>query len=53
MTKKNPTAFSLQEVIAKGIVSENTCKPKLQRSVSPGTLILFVRDKTFFEKMAH
>ena len=51
--KKNPTAFSLQEVFAKGIVSENTCKPKLQRSVSPGTLILFVRDETFFEKMAH
>jgi hypothetical protein len=52
-TKKNPTTFSLQEVFTKGIVSENTCKPKLVRSASPGTLVLFVRDETFFEKMAH
>jgi hypothetical protein len=55
-TKKsqvNQVAFSLQEISTRGIVSENTCKPKLERSATPGTLILFVRDETFFEKMAH
>jgi 5-hydroxyisourate hydrolase-like protein (transthyretin family) len=51
--KVNNIAFSLQDVFTKGVVSENTCKPKLERSATPGTLILFVRDETFFEKMAH
>jgi hypothetical protein len=45
--------FSLQDIFSNGSVSENTCKPKLRRSAEPGTLILFVRDETFFEKMAH
>jgi hypothetical protein len=52
-TKKNPPAFSLQEVFAKGIVSENTCKPKFPQPPQPGALILFVRNETFFEKMSH
>ena len=55
-TKKsqvNDVAFSLQEIFTRGIVSENTCKAKLERSAKPGTLILFVREETFFEKMAH
>jgi 5-hydroxyisourate hydrolase-like protein (transthyretin family) len=50
---KNLTTFSLQEIFSKGVVSENSCRSKLERSVTPGTLILFVRDETFFEKMAH
>jgi hypothetical protein len=45
--------FPLDQVFEKGVVSENTCKPKLQRTAEPGTLILFVRDETLFEKMAH
>jgi hypothetical protein len=52
-TKRNPVAFSLPEIFAKGVVSENSCKSKLERTAEPGTLILFVRDETFFEKMAH
>ncbi|MBB5344973.1 hypothetical protein [Tunturibacter empetritectus] len=51
--KVNHIAFSLQEIFAKGVVSENTCKSKVKRTAKPGTLILFVRDETFFEKMAH
>ncbi|MGD0444686.1 MAG: hypothetical protein ABSA39_12190 [Edaphobacter sp.] len=51
--KSNRIAFSLQEIFVKGVVSENTCKPKVKRTAEPGTLILFVRDETFFEKMAH
>jgi hypothetical protein len=44
--------FSLQAIFAAGLVSENSCKKKITRSAKPGTLILFVRDDTFFEKMA-
>jgi hypothetical protein len=51
--KSNQIPFSLQEIFAKGVVSENTCKPKIKRTAEPGTLILFVRDETLFEKMAH
>jgi hypothetical protein len=51
--KVNHIAFSLPEIFAKGVVSENTCKPKIKRTAEPGTLILFVRDETLFEKMAH
>jgi hypothetical protein len=50
---KKRVAFSLQEIISTGVVSENSCNSKLKRSSIPGTLILFVRDETFFEKMAH
>ena len=50
---KSYAKFSLQDISSKGLVSENTCKPKLVRIAEPGTLILFVRDETFFEKMAH
>jgi hypothetical protein len=50
---KSYAKFSLHEIFSKGVVSENSCKPKLEQSAKPGTLILFVRDETFFEKMAH
>jgi hypothetical protein len=50
---KSYAKFSLEDIVSKGLVSENTCKPKLVRIAEPGTLILFVRDETFFEKMAH
>ena len=47
------TTFSMQDIFSKGIVSENSCKAKVGRIAEPGTLILFVRNETFFEKMAH
>jgi hypothetical protein len=47
------TTFSLPEIFSKGIVSENSCNAKVGRTAEPGTLILFVRDETFFEKMSH
>jgi len=50
---KSYAKFSLQDIVSKGFVSENICKPKLRRSAEPGTFILFVRNETFFEKMAH
>jgi hypothetical protein len=50
---KSYAEFSLHDIFSQGSVSENTCKPKLRRIAEPGTLILFVRDETFFEKMAH
>jgi hypothetical protein len=45
--------FLLDEVMFKGLVSENACKPRIHAAAVPGTLIFFVRDETFFEKMAH
>jgi hypothetical protein len=50
---KNQATFSVMSVLSTGLVSENSCNPKLERTADPGTLILFVRDQTFFEKMAH
>jgi hypothetical protein len=51
--KVNRTAFSLPQIFSNGIVSKNSCKAKVQRPAEPGTLVLFVRDETLFEKMAH
>ena len=45
--------FSLSEVFSSGLVSENSCKPTVEKVAPPGTLIFFVREETFFEKMAH
>jgi hypothetical protein len=39
--------------LSTGVVSKNSCNSKLKRSSIPGTLVLFVRDETFFKKMAH
>jgi hypothetical protein len=50
---KNQATFSVMSVLSTGLVSENSCNPKLERTAEPGTLILFVRDETLFEKMAH
>jgi hypothetical protein len=50
---KNRVTFSSQRIISTGVVSENSCNSKLKPSSIPGTLVLFVRDETFFEKMAH
>jgi hypothetical protein len=50
---KNQATLSVISVLSTGLASENSCNPKLERTTEPGTLILFVRDETFFEKMAH
>jgi hypothetical protein len=50
---KGSVAFSLKEIDSIGVVSENSCNAKVGGTATPGTLILFVRDETFFEKMAH
>jgi hypothetical protein len=53
LCSNNPAKFSFQQIISTGVVSENSCKSKLQQRVQPRTLVLYVRDETFFEKMAH
>jgi hypothetical protein len=45
--------FTLSQIFSAGIVSANACKPRIRAVAEPGTLIFFVRDETFFEKMAH
>jgi 5-hydroxyisourate hydrolase-like protein (transthyretin family) len=50
---KHQATFSVMNVSSTGLVSENSCNPKIKRTAEPGTLILFVRDETLFEKMAH
>ena len=51
-SKKNRN-FSVADISSKGVLSENSCSKKPQQTAAPGTLIFFVRDETFFEKMAH
>lgn len=45
--------FSLVKVRVAGIVSENSCKPRISLYPQPGTLIFFVRKETMLEKMRH
>jgi hypothetical protein len=45
--------FDPEKVLAAGVLSDNTCKPSFESKAAPGTLLLFVRPETFFEKMAH
>jgi hypothetical protein len=43
--------FSPMKVRVAGVVSENSCKPRITMYPQPGTLIFYVRDQTFLEKM--
>jgi hypothetical protein len=43
--------FSLAKVRVAGVVSENSCKPRISMYPQPGTLIFYVRDLTLMEKM--
>ncbi len=43
--------FDLGKVRAAGVVSENACKPRITLYPQPGTLVFFVRDMTWLEKM--
>jgi hypothetical protein len=43
--------FSIAKVHAAGVVSENGCRPRITMYPQAGTLIFYVRDETFLEKM--
>jgi hypothetical protein len=43
--------FSLAKVRVSGVVSENVCRPRITMYPQAGTLIFYVRDETFIEKM--
>jgi len=52
-SKTDKHDFSLAKVRVAGVVSENSCKPRISMYPQPGTLIFYVRDETFLEKMRH
>jgi hypothetical protein len=52
-SKTDKHEFSLAKVRVAGVVSENSCKPRITMYPQPGTLIFYVRDLTFLEKMRH
>jgi hypothetical protein len=52
-SKTDKHDFSLTKVRVAGVVSENSCKPRITMYPQPGTLIFYVRDETFMEKMRH
>lgn len=43
--------FSFDDVRHTGTVSGNTCKPKITQPPAPGTIVLYVRPYTAFERM--
>jgi hypothetical protein len=45
--------FSLAKVRVSGVVSENVCRPRITMYPQAGTLIFYVREETFIEKMRH
>jgi len=50
-SKTDKHDFSLEKVRVTGVVSANSCKPRITMYPQPGTLIFYVRDLTFFERM--
>jgi len=52
-SKTDKHDFSLEKVRVAGVVSANSCKPRITMYPQPGTLIFYVRDLTLFEKMRH
>jgi hypothetical protein len=52
-SKTDKHDFPLAKVRVAGVVSENYCKPRITMYPQPGTLIFYVRDLTFMEKMRH
>jgi hypothetical protein len=52
-SKTDKHEFPLAKVRVAGVVSENSCKPRISMYPQPGTLIFYVRDETFLEKMRH
>ena len=45
--------FSVAAARAKGIVSDNSCSSRIKLFPQAGTLVFFVRDETFFERIRH
>jgi len=43
--------FELVKVRTAGVVSENSCRPRITMYPQLGTLIFYVRDETFLERM--
>jgi hypothetical protein len=43
--------FSLAKVRTAGVVSENSCRSRITMFPQQGTLIFYVRDETFWERM--
>jgi hypothetical protein len=52
-SKTDKHNFELTKVRVTGVVSENSCRPRISMYPQPGTLIFYVRDETFLEKMRH
>jgi hypothetical protein len=52
-SKTSRHIFSLAKLRASGVVSENSCRPRITMYPQPGTLIFYVRDETFIEKLRH
>lgn len=52
-SKTETHTFSLTKVRVAGVVSENACRPRITMYPQQGTLIFYVRDETFIEKMRH
>jgi len=50
-SKTDKHDFSMVKVRVTGVVSENSCKPRISMYPQPGTLIFYVRDLTLLEKM--
>ena len=52
-SKTEKREFSLVKVRASGVVSENSCRSRITLFPQAGTLVFFVREETFIEKMRH
>jgi hypothetical protein len=50
-SKTGRRSFSLVKLRTSGVVSENSCRPRITLFPQAGTLVFFVRDDTFFERM--
>ena len=50
-SKTGKRTFEVVKVRTAGVVSENSCKPRITLFPQAGTLVFFVRDETFFERM--
>jgi len=50
-SKTGKRTFALVKVRTAGVVSENSCRPRITLFPQAGTLVFFVRDETFVERM--
>ena len=50
-SKTGKRTFSLVKMRTAGVVSENSCRPRITLFPQAGTLVFFVRDDTLFERM--